>query len=385
MRIGIDYTVGVYQGSGIGRYARGLVHALAGLDRENEYTLLWARAPAPGGGELPRLDSASSFPDNVRARRLPLNNRVLTAAWQRLRLPLPIEAFSGPLDLLHAPDFVAPPARRARRLVTIHDLTFLVVPRHAHPQLRAYLEDAVPRNVAAAEHVFADSEATRADLQRLLGLPPEKVSVVYVGADPRFRPLDEARRDQARARLVRAGVPAGPYLLAVGTLEPRKNHVGLLRAFARLRRRGLPHRLVIAGRRGWLFAPVFAAVDELGLGEAVTFLDFFPDPLLPALYACADLFLLPSFYEGFGIPLLEAMGCGTPAIVGDRPSLPEVAGGAALLVEPEDDEALAESAWVLLHDDARRATLRALGLARARHFDWHASAKRVLARYRALQ
>ena len=94
MRIGIDYTVGVYQGSGIGRYARGLVHALADLDHENEYTLLWARAPAPGGGELPRLDSAASFPGNVRARRLPLNNRVLTAAWQRLRLPLPIEAFS---------------------------------------------------------------------------------------------------------------------------------------------------------------------------------------------------------------------------------------------------------------------------------------------------
>jgi glycosyltransferase involved in cell wall biosynthesis len=117
----------------------------------------------------------------------------------------------------------------------------------------------------------------------------------------------------------------------------------------------------------------------------VTFLDFFPDPLLPALYACADLFLLPSYYEGFGIPLLEAMGCGTPAIAGDRPSLPEIAGGAALLVEPEDDEALAESAWSLLHDDARRATLRALGLARARHFDWHTSAKRVLARYRALQ
>jgi glycosyltransferase involved in cell wall biosynthesis len=384
VKIGIDYTIGVYQGSGTGRYARGLVHALAELDRENDYTLLWAYAPDPRGGELPRLDHAAGFPPNFRARRLPLNNRLLTAGWQRLRLPVPVELFSGPLDLLHAPDFVAPPTRRARRLVTVHDLTFLVVPEHAHPQLRAYLGDAVPRSVRAADHVFADSEATKLDLQRLLDVPEEKISVVYVGADPRFRPLREEERIEARAALTGAGVPDGPYLLTVGTVEPRKNHVGLLRAFAELRRRGAPHRLVIAGKRGWLDEPIFAAVDALRLGELVTFLDFFPDDLLPALYACADLFLLPSFYEGFGIPLLEAMGCGTPAIVADRPSLPEIAGGAAVLVEPEDTAALAEATWSLLHDATGQAELRSRGLARARDFDWRDSAERVLARYRAV-
>ena len=387
MKIGIDYTVGVYQSSGVGRYARGLVHALAALDRHNDYTLLWARAPDPGGGggELPRLDRAATLPTNFRARRLPFNNRLLTAGWQRLRLPAPIEWFSGPLDLLHAPDFVAPPARRARRLVTIHDLTFLVVPQHAHPRLRAYLAGAVPRAVRAADHVFVDSEATRHDLQRLLDVPEERITTVYVGAEPQFRPLAGPEREEARAALVAAGVPPGPYLLTVGTLEPRKNHLGLLRAFARLRRLGVPHRLVIAGKRGWLYEPIFAAVDELGLEDAVRFLDFFPEALLPALYACADLVLLPSFYEGFGIPLLEAMGSGTPAIVGNRPSLPEVAGGAALLVEPGDPTALADATWSLLHDQAARATLRAKGLARARAFDWRASAERVLARYQAMQ
>ncbi|HEX5505005.1 MAG TPA: glycosyltransferase family 1 protein [Thermomicrobiales bacterium] len=385
MKIGLDYTVGVYQGSGVGRYARGLAHALADLDRENDYTLLWTRANGPDGRELPRLDRAAGFPANFRARRLPLDNRLLTAGWQRLRLPVPVETFSGPLDVLHAPDFVAPPARRARTCVTIHDLTFLTVPRYAHPQLRAYLEATVPRSLRRADHVFADSEATRDDLLNLLGVPPEKVSVVYVGADPRFRPLDADERVEVRPRLAAAGVPDGPYLLAVSTLEPRKNYEGLLRAFAALRGRGLPHRLVIAGKRGWLEGPIFAAVADLRLGDAVTFLDFFPDALLPALYACADLFLLPSFYEGFGIPLLEALGCGTPAVVSDRPSLPEIAGGAARLVAPDDTEALVEAAWALLRDADARATLRARGLARARAFDWRMSAARVLARYRAIK
>lgn len=385
MKIGIDYTVGVYQGSGVGRYTRSLARALAAIDRQNDYTLLWAYAADPErGGELPRLDRAATFPANFRARRLPLNNRLLTAAWHRLRVPAPVEWFSGPLDVLHAPDFVAPPTRRARRLVTVHDLTFLVVPQHAHPALRAYLERAVPRNVRAADHIFADSEATKHDLQRLLDVPAEKITTVYVGSDPQFRPLAGPEREAARAALERAGVPPGPYLLIVGNLEPRKNHVGLLRAFARLRRRGAPHRLVVAGKRGWLYEPIFETVAALGLDHAVTFLDFFPDPLLPALYACADLFVLPSFYEGFGIPLLEAMSSGTPAIVADRPSLPEIAGGAAWLIDPDDDAALAEAAWSLLHDAAARDALRARGLARARDFDWQESARRVLARYRAM-
>ncbi len=384
MKVGIDYTAGVYGSSGVGRYARGLVHALAVLDRENEYTLLWAPTPAPEGRELPHLDRAATFPANFRARRLPLTGRLLTAGWHRLRLPLPIEAFSGPLDVLHGPDFVVPPARRARRAVTVHDLTFLAVPQYAHPPLRAYLERAVPRNVRTVDHVFANSEATKRDLQRLLDVPEHKITVAYAGADPRFRPMGEAEREGARGALARVGVPTGPYLLTVGVLEPRKNHIGLLRAFAELRRRGAPHRLVIAGRRGWRYEPIFAAVETLHLGAVVTFLDHFSDDLLPALYACAEVFLFPSFYEGFGIPVLEAMGCGTPAIVGDRSSLPEVTGGAAVLANPDDDTALAEAAWSLLHDPATQATLRDRGVARARAFDWQVSARQVLARYHML-
>ncbi len=384
MKIGIDYTVGVYQGSGVGRYTRTLAHALAALDRDNDYTLLWARAHGEGGAELPRLDHASSFPANFRARRLPLNARLLTAGWHRLRLPVPLETFSGPLDLLHAPDFVAPPTRRARRIITIHDLTFLVVPEYAHPDLRAYLEAAVPRNVRSADHIFADSEATSRDVQRLLGVAAERISVVYVAAEGRFRPFSTGERESARPLLAAIGVPEEPYLLSVGTLEPRKNHIGLLRAFALLRRRGLPHRLVISGKRGWLYEPILAEHAALGLGASVVFLDFAPDPLLPALYACADLLVTPSFYEGFGIPLLEAMGAGTPAVISDRPSLPEIAGGAARIVPPDDPTALADAIEETLRDEALRHRMRERGLTRVRDFDPATIAADVLARYQAM-
>ncbi len=384
MRIGIDYTVGLYQGSGVGRYMRSLVHALAATDRQNDYTLLWARARGDDGRELPRLDSAANFPANFRARRLPLNNRLLTVGWQRLRLPVPIERFSGPLDLLHAPDFVAPPARRARRIITVHDLTFLVVPEHAHPELRAYLDAAVPRNVRGADHLFADSQATKDDLQRLLAVPEERISVVYVAAEERFRPYSAAERAAARPNITALGVPEGPYLLMVGTIEPRKNHIGALRAFAEVRHRGAPHRLVIAGKRGWLDGPIFAEYAALGLGDSVIFLDYTPDRYLPALYACADLLLAPSFYEGFGIPVLEAMGAGLPAIISDRPSLPEIAGGAARIVPPDEPQALADAIWELLHDEEECAAMRARGFARVRDFAPATIAAAVLARYRAI-
>ena len=215
------------------------------------------------------------------------------------------------------------------------------MPEYAHPQLRAYLETAVPRNVRAANHIFADSAATKADLQRLLAVPEEKITVVYVAAEERFRPFSDEQLATARGELATVGVPSEPYLLMVGTIEPRKNHIGALRAFAQLRARGLPHRLVIAGARGWLDGPIFAEYERLGLGDSVIFPSFVPDRLLPALYACADLLIQPSFYEGFGIPVLEAMGVGTPVIISDRPSLPEIAGGAARIVHPDDPADLA--------------------------------------------
>jgi glycosyltransferase involved in cell wall biosynthesis len=381
MRIAVEYTPAVYQGGGIGRYTRELVHALAQLDAENEYILLVAGSRST---PAPRPRDPSTLNPRFQVRRIPIPQRWLTILWHRLRLPLPVEVFSGPIDLLHSPDYVLPPTRGARSVVTVHDLSFLTVPEAADPRLRRYLSRAVPRAVARADHVLADSHSTRDDLVTHLGVEPQRITVVYPGVDPRFRPLDEAAVQFVRARYDLQE----PFILAVGTLEPRKNFPTLIEAYARLQDFGVALsevQLVIAGGKGWLYEGIFAAVERLGLGERVRFLDFVPDPDLPALYNAAAVFAFPSLYEGFGLPPLEAMACGTPVITSNVSSLPEVVGDAALTVPPTDVAALAEALARALTDEHLRATLRQQGLQQAARFTWDAAARTLLAVYRGCE
>lgn len=379
-RIGIDYTAAAWQGAGIGRYARELVRAIVAQGGEREYRLFYAAGgldrASPYLAELRRMCAANP---NVRAVPIPLTPRRLTQIWQRLRLPLPVELFTGPLDLVHAPDFVLPPTR-ARTLVTIHDLSFLVHPECAAPGMARYLGSAVPRGLRRANIVLADSEATRRDLARLLSVDPARVTVVYPGVDARFRPLPPDATDPVRRRL---GLP-DRFLLFVSTLEPRKNLVRLIEAFARFGR-GRPDRaeiaLVIGGRRGWLYEEIFAAVDRLGLHERVRMLDFVDDNDLPALYNLAWAFLYPSIYEGFGLPALEALACGTPTLTANNSSLPEVVGDAAALTPAEDVDAIADGIARVTEDRALRDRLRAAGPERARRFSWEGAARQVLSCY----
>jgi glycosyltransferase involved in cell wall biosynthesis len=368
MRIGIDYTAAVRQWAGIGRYTRGLIRALAEIDHETTYVLFSAgRDPDP-----------RPWPANYASRALPLNDRHLSILWQKLRLPVPVEWFTGPLDLFHSPDFVLPPVRRARTVLTIHDLSFLRYPECFSPPLLRYLLDAVPRSVDGADLILADSENTRDDLEEMLGVPTERVRVVYAGLEPTFGPRPEAEIAAVRQRY---GIER-PYLLGLGTLQPRKNFVRLIEAYHTLRQKhGIPHQLVIGGGRGWLYEPILEAVESRGLQEDVLLIGYVDDGDLPALYAGADLFAFPSLYEGFGIPVLEAMACGTPVVTAAASSLPEVAGEAALLVPPLDVEALADALWQALDDRALREVLRARGLEQCRRFTWRASAERLRACY----
>lgn len=367
MRIGIDYTAAVHQRAGIGRYARGLVRALAQLDRENEYLLLVAGRPKEEG----------TFPPNFKPRYLPLSPHWATILWQRLRIPLPAELFTGPLDLFHSPDYVLPPLRRGKRVLTIHDLSFLRYPEGADPRLRWYLTQAVPRSIGQADLVLADSQNTKSDLIELLGVEAGKVEVLYPGVEERFHPLDEESLTSVKARY---GLDF-PFILTVGTLEPRKNHVGLLQAYSLLKGRH-PHRLVITGGKGWLYGGIFQEVERLRLEERVLFLGYVPEEDLPALYNLADLFVFPSLYEGFGLPPLEAMACGTPVVASDLSSLPEVVGDGALLVPPQEVEALAAAMEKALSDPSLWEELRRKGLERAKRFTWSEAAKRLLAIYR---
>lgn len=386
MHVGIDFTAGAWQGAGIGRYTRELIGAILAQSPDIRFTLFYAAgfpgaAPPPYLREVRRL--CASHP-HTRAVPIPLPPRRLTQLWHRLRIPLPVEWLTGPLDMLHAPDFVAPPTR-ARLLVTIHDLSYMVHPECAVPGVAAFLRDAVPRALQRADAIVADSESTRRDLQRLLNIAPERVSVVYPAVDERFRPLPPEVCEPVRQRL---HLPSR-FILFVGTIEPRKNLVRLLEAFARidpaaLRDGGDNLFLVIAGRRGWMYQPVFEAIDRLDLRDRVHVLDFVADSDLPIVYNLAQAFVYPSIYEGFGLPPLEALACGTPVMTSDNSSLPEVVGDAALLAPADNVEALSDGMIRLLNDSALRHHLRQAGLEQARRFRWEASARQIIEHYHSL-
>jgi len=368
-RIGIDYTSAVRQGAGIGRYTRHLIGALAELDHENRYVLFSAG----------RDRSDGSWPSNFTRRELPLTDRHLAIIWQRLKLPAPVEWITGRLDLFHSPDFTLPPVRRAATALTVHDLSFMRYPECSSPALWEYLMDAVPRSAARADIILADSECTRRDIVELLRIPEDRVYVIYAGVEPRFTPnLDEAAE---RAALSRYGLRK-PFILGLGTLQPRKNFARLIRAYHLARQRHhLDHQLVIGGGPGWLYEDIYDTIHALALENEVRLIGFVDDADLPALYRAAAVFAFPSLYEGFGIPVLEAMGCGAPVVASATSSLPEVAGDAALMVDPFDIEALAEALGRLINDAALRDDLRHKGFQRAERFTWQRSARELLTIY----
>jgi glycosyltransferase involved in cell wall biosynthesis len=366
VRIVIDYTPAVHQEAGIGRHTRGLVSALAPYAAGHDVTLLVFGRPRDDR-------SLQAAPTAMSVRVVPVPNRWLALGWHRLGLPLPVEWLSGAADLYHASDFVLPPVRSARSLLTVHDLSFMTAPDCADASLRDYLSRVVPHSVARAGHVLADSDSTRNDLIRLLGVSPDKVTVVYPGVEARFQPQEDASA-LARVRQ-RYALGDGPFVLGVGTLEPRKNWPALIRAWTRMRQTsGLPHRLVIAGGKGWLVEGIFMAAQASAYRDDILFTGFVEDADLPALYAAADVFAFPSRYEGFGIPVVEALACGTPVVCADNSSLPEAAGDAALLVASDDEAALAAALQQLIEDQVLRQNLQAAGLAQAARFTWQSAA-----------
>jgi len=373
MRIGIDYTSAAQQGAGIGRYTRNIVAALARRDNVNRYVLMSADRGAQHGAR------GQTWPASFRVRTLPLSDRHLAIIWQRLRLPLPVELVTGRVDVFHSPDFVLPPVLRARTVLTVHDLSFLRHPEYSSPPLLDYLMRSVPRSVARADVIVADSEHTRDDVVELLCVPEERVRVVYGGVEERFaQPLHPRVVDDT---LERYGIRL-PYILGLGTLQPRKNFARLIRAYDVLRREhGVGHCLVIGGRRGWMYEEIYATIGALGLHDVVKLIGFVDDEDLPALYRGADLFAFPSLYEGFGLPVLEAMACGTPVVAAATSSLPEVTGDAALLVSPTDEGGLAHAMWRLIDDRALAAELVRRGHTRVARFTWDAAARSLLEAY----
>lgn len=371
-RIAIDYTPAYEQGGGIGRYVRELTAALAAEDQETDYRLFVGGARR---GQLPAPPGA-----NFAWRPTRLSPRWLARIWGRARLPLPVESFTGAVDLYHATDFVLPPTRaRARSLLTVHDLSFLRVPEAASASLRRYLEAVVPRSVERAHHILADSQATKDDLVEIYRTSADKISVLYSGVDAHFKRVEDAKAlDEV---LARHKLRDKRYILSVGTVQPRKNYSRVIRALA-----GLRHDLhyAIAGGSGWLEGEMRQVIAQTGLADRVQMLGFVPDDDLPALYSGARALLAVSLYEGFGLPVLEAMACGTPVITSNLSSLPEVAGEAGMLVDPLDIAAISAAIKRLLTDASLREQLSAAGIQQARRFTWSSAASQLKSIYAGL-
>ncbi len=375
MRIAIDYTAAIRQGAGIGSYVRNLTAAIFAQDTLNQYTLLTSGHPTQ---EHP-------FPnvENVRGRCIMIPDRYLNILWYRWRLPLPATLFSGPTDIYHGPDFVLPPlGKKIRKVVTIHDLAFLEHPEYAVPSLAAYLKKVVPTAVAEADVVTTVSQEVSRTLIEHFQTPREKLTVIPNGVGSHFRRItDPVILGATRHKF---GLKH-PLVLGVGTMEPRKNHIGLIKAFyqAQKQKKG-PAMLAIAGGKGWLYEETQQVVADLKLEKKVRFLGHVSDLELVSLYSMADVFAFPSFFEGFGVPPLEAMACGAPVITSNTSALPEVTGDAALLVDPHDIGALANAITRLLENEQLREELRQKGYERVQHYTWSTSASKMLAIYQKL-
>jgi glycosyltransferase involved in cell wall biosynthesis len=378
MRIAIDYTAAIRQGAGIGNYVRDLVDALLAQDSKNQYTLLTSGRPTR---ERP-------FPkaENVRARSIIIPDRYLNILWYRWRLPLHATFFTGQVDIYHGPDFVLPPINgKVCKIVTVHDLAFIEHPEYALPQMVAFLNKVVPEAVGAADVVAAVSQATRQTLIEHLKTPPEKITIIPNGVRPHFRRITDPILLAATRH--KFGLKH-PLVLGVGTLEPRKNHSGLIKAFHKAQsaagKQQRPAMLALAGGPGWLYEETQQLIAKLKLEKKVRFLGRVSELELITLYSMADVFAFPSFFEGFGLPPLEAMACGTPVITSNTSSLPEVVGDAALLIDPHNASELAQAMIRLLEDERLREELRQKGYARAQLFTWPKSASKMLSVYQRL-
>jgi glycosyltransferase involved in cell wall biosynthesis len=368
--IGIDYTSALSQGGGIGRYTRELIAAFARLETTADYVLF---AAGQRRADLPERPGPA-----FRWAPSQIDSEWFARLWHRARLPLNVEMWTGPVDLFHSPDFTLPPLRKGTRsLLTVHDLSFIRTPETAAPGLRTYLNRAVPYSVGRADHILADSEATRQDLITQYETPPDKISVLYSGVDQRFKPVGDT--DTLAAVRSRYEIGPGPYILSVGTIQPRKNYPRQIEALKQLDQPDL--KLVIAGGRGWLESPLYDMVRSSGMEDRVKFLGFVADEDLPALYSGARVFVFPSLYEGFGLPVLEAMACDVPVVTSNISSLPEVAGDAALMIDPTDVDALASALYRALNDATERERMIATGRERVAMFSWEKAARELKGHY----
>ncbi len=353
---------GNYRSAGINWY---IYHLLRNLSAHDDLTYTVFLSEPHAHATLNHLPLVRS--------RLPTHKPIARIFWEQFIQPFEIRR--AKLDLLHALAFAGPRVISIPWIVTVYDTSFIRYPKSFNTPNRLYLTWAVRDAVRRAQHVIAISESTRRDLIEMFGAAPNKVSVVYCGTDPAFSP-------QRKNNLPRPAMPE-KMILYVGTLEPRKNVARLVRAFAQAKRSAhLPHKLALIGARGWKHTDVDVAIEQENVRDDVILPGYVSSEDLPEWYRAAELFVYPSRYEGFGMPPLEAMACGTPVVTSNASSLPEVVGSAAIQVAPDDQAALTDAMVRALTDPGLREQMRARGLAQAAQFSWTRAANETVAIYR---
>ncbi len=376
-RFAIDYRSAVLAPAGIGRYTTSLARAMAPLLDEDEELVLYACFFKHFRAERARLQ----IPRGSRVRLVSRRVSGKVIRWLAAVSPVSVESLTGPVDLFHYTDYVDPPVKRARRVVTVHDVSYLVSDAFHTPRATALLHRLTGRLIRRADLILTESQASAADIRRFYGVPDERLRFIPLGVD--VAAFAGPPRAAVEAYRVQRGLPA-EFFLSVGTLEPRKNLPRTIRALKRLHERGIDWPLVVAGKRGWMCEPIDAAIRETGLEDQVHFVGYVSDAELALLYRAASALLYPSLYEGFGLPPLEAMAAGCPVVGSTRASLPEVIGDAGLLVEPEDGDALASAMTRLATDPELRRDLERRGRARAERFPWSQCAAETLKSYRGI-
>ncbi len=378
MRIALDGTPFLIEKTGIGHYTANLIEALHALQPDLDLVAFTVSLRAAH-----RLKSqVQELPVEPRGFNLPAN-LLYYRIWPHLSV-LPAERLLGTFDVFHATNYQAPALKRAALVMTIHDLNFVRFPEMQSKGIRRFMHT-LPGLAEKAAAILVDSEFTAAEVADILHIGPEKVHVVYPGLDEKFRrpASDEIERALDCYRLTQ------PYVAYVGNMHPRKNLYTLIEAYSQLHRQGLEHRLAVIGGGGLgalnnrEYLKLKEMVAQAGLEEVVTFTGYVPDKWLPALLSGSDALVLPSLYEGFGLPPLEAMACGVPVLVSRRASLPEVVGEAGRYVEdPLDAAEIAMALGDLLSDRAAQESMRERGMTQARRFDWTDTARRTLDIYR---
>lgn len=361
MKIGIEAErANLPNPTGVERYAAELIKNLAVIDHENEYILYFRTPPQEWFKHLP---------SNFHIRLIPFPK-----FWTQIRVSW--EMFWHPVDVLMILASVLPIYHPKNSVFTAHDIAYEFFPKAFTPFMRQYLIWSTRFAVKRAAKIVTVSDATKNDIVRVYHTDPDKLVTIHLGVDEKYHPLPY---QDVQVVLDRYGLSHKKYILFVGTMQPRKNHLKLIEAYEQLKKDNhIEEKLVLVGGKGWLWQPIMDKIETSPVRDSIKVMDYVPLDDLPALYNGASVLTLPALYEGFGLPPLEAMACGTPVVVSNISSLPEVVGDAGVLVDPDRSQSISQGLLKVLMDPELKKTMSEKGLVQAKRFTWMNCAQQTL-------